>query len=410
MTDISRTSWTPAFGVDLYIKLALASGLFVAGLMIPYLWASSLPFDASGHVIGRDFLNTWMGALAALAGDPSRWFPDEAYNAAIQVLFGANYPEHYWSYPPHLLLFTWPLGLLPYFLAYAVWCAIGLVLYMAAAANGERRLDRLALLALAPAVTVNIVVGQNGFFTAALLIAGLLNLDRRPILSGIFFGLLTIKPQLGFLLPLMLLLTGRWRVIFAAAATVVVLVTLTALVFGWQVWGAYLEVSMPIQARNMMYSTGLGPAMMPTAFLNMRLAGFPLGTAFAVHAVVAVPAIAAVIWAFWRRRDPVLSLAFLVTATFVASPYVLNYDMVVFGWVLATLIGRSDNDGWDYVLMLAVWTLPFTTVALGLNGITISSLALIAFAARLVWKLWQSDPAREGYASRGLVPAGPATA
>ena len=400
----------PAFGVDLYIKLALISGLFVAGLMIPYLWTSSLPFDASGHVIGRDFLNTWIGARSALAGDPSRLFPDEAYNTALQALFGANYPWHSWSYPPHLLLFTWPLGLLPYFPAYLLWCATGFALYMAAAANGERRLDRLALLALAPAVTVNIVVGQNGFLTAALLIAGLLNLDRRPVLSGIFFGLLTIKPQLGFLLPLMLLLTGRWRVIFAAAATVVVLVALTALVFGWQVWGAYLEISMPIQARNMMYSTGLGPTMMPTAFVNMRLAGFPLGTAFAVHAVVAVPAIAAVIWTFWRRRDPVLSLALLVTATFVASPYVLNYDMVVFGWVLAMLVGRTDNDGWDHALMLALWTLPFTTVALGLNGVTVSSLVLIAFAARLAWKLWRSDEAREGYASRGPVSAAPSVA
>src|SRR5215208_1547361 len=261
MTDISRTSWMPTFGVDLYIKLALISGLFVAGLVIPYLWTSSLPFDASGHVIGRDFLNTWMGGRSVFIGNPSQWFPQEPYNAALQALFGPGYPWHCWSYPPHLLLFTWPFGLLPYLPAYVLWCALGFAVYMIAAGRGEHRVDHLVLLALAPAVIVNIVTGQNGFFTAALLIAGLHNLDRRPILSGIFFGILTIKPQLGFLLPLMLLLTGRWRVIFAAAATTVLLFTLTALVFGAQIWSAYFEISVPLQAWNMTHAVGLGFSM-----------------------------------------------------------------------------------------------------------------------------------------------------
>lgn len=410
MTGISRASRTPAFGADLYIKLALISGLFVAGLMIPYLWASSLPFDASGHVIGRDFLNTWMSGRSVFTGNPSQWFPEEPYNAALQALFGPNYPWHYWGYPPHLLLFTWPLGLLPYLPAYVLWCVVGFALYMLAAANGERRLDRLMLLALAPAVTANIVTGQNGFFTAALLIAGLCNLDRRPILSGIFFGILTIKPQLGFLLPVMLLLTGRWRVIFAALATAVLLVAITAALFGVQIWRDYFQISMPLHAWNMTHAVGIGFSMMPTVLMNMRVAGFPAEVGFVVQAIVSVPVIAAVVWTFWRRRDPALSLALLVTATFAASPYAANYDMVVFGWVLGMLIRRADNESWDYALMLAVWTLPFTTVALGLSGITVSSIVLIAFAARLVWKLRQSDEVAAGYASHGALPAAPAAA
>jgi hypothetical protein len=38
-----------------------------------------------------------------------------------------------------------------------------------------------------------------------------------------------------------------------------------------------------------------------------------------------------VVWAFWRRRDPVLSNALLITAAFAATPYAFNYDMFVFG-------------------------------------------------------------------------------
>ena len=47
---------------------------------------------------------------------------------------------------------------------------------------------------------------------------------------------------------------------------------------------------------------------------------------------MAVPAFAAVVWAYWKRRDPALSRALFVTATFLVTPYILNYDMVVFGF------------------------------------------------------------------------------
>ena len=67
-------------------------------------------------------------------------------------------------------------------------------------------------------------------------------------------------------------------------------------------------------------------------------------------------AVAAVIWTFWRRRDPVLSMALLITATFLVTPYSLNYDMVVLGWVAALLRQRQGNEPVDHYLIVAVWT------------------------------------------------------
>jgi hypothetical protein len=64
--------------------------------------------------------------------------------------------------------------------AYVLYCAAGLLVYLTVASKGQWRADRLLLLITAPAVTVNIWCGQNGFFTAALLVGGLLQLDRRP--------------------------------------------------------------------------------------------------------------------------------------------------------------------------------------------------------------------------------------
>src|SRR5262249_11001405 len=331
-----------------------------------------------------------------------------AYNHLLAERFGGNYPLHIWSYPPHLLLFTWPLALMPYMVAYVLYSALGLALYVAVVAEGDRRPDHLLLLVLAPAVVVNIWCGQNGFLVTALLIGGLVQLDRRPLLAGVLFGLLSIKPQLGLLLPLMLVLTGRWRTIAAAAATIAVLVAATAIAFGPHVWTAYVNDAMPVQSRVFLRDFEHFMVHMPTAFMNMRIAGFSLLTATLVQAVLSAITVAAVTWTFWRRRDRDLSNVLLVTASFLVTPYVFNYDMVVFGWVILKLIQRPDNDAWDYTLMLAVWAVPFLTVPIGMAGIPLSCLPAAALGARLVWRIWTAESkvvTETGTTAVALVPS-----
>jgi len=55
--------------------------------------------------------------------------------------------------------------------------------------------------------------------TAALAGAALLSLERRPILAGVFIGLLAIKPHLALLFPVALIAIGAWRTLLAAAVT-----------------------------------------------------------------------------------------------------------------------------------------------------------------------------------------------
>jgi hypothetical protein len=376
-----------------FFKLALACGVLVAGIEIGWLVISPLPYDVSGYVIGRDFVGTWAGAKAALTGNPAQYFGFEAFNALLQDLFRADYPAHNWGYPPHLLLFTWPLAFLPYVAAYVVYCALGFALYIAVVRDGDRRLDHVALLALAPAVTLNIWTGQNGFFTAALLIGGLTQLDRRPLAAGVLFGLLSVKPQLGFLLPIMLALTGRWRVIAAAAATIAVLAVLVAIVFGPRIWMDYFEIAIPVQSRITTEWRGFSITMMPTAFMNLQLIGAPVPLSSGVQAMVSLVTLAAVVWVFWRPRDSVLSLTFFIGATFLFTPYAFSYDMVAFGWVVLKLLDRSDNDGCDYALMLAVWALPFATILMGLAGLPGSSLPILGLTGRLLWRIGRAERA-----------------
>lgn len=365
---------------------AMATAFAVVILAFDLL-GSNPPFERSGHLIGRDFVNTWMGARAALAGHPAAWFDFATYNAALQQLFGPAFPRHCWSYPPHLLLLTWPLGFLRYLPALAVWCFAGFALYMIVAAAGERRPARLLMLAVSPAAVVNLLDGSNGFFTAALLIAGLSSLDRRPVLSGLWFGLLTMKPQLGLLLPLMLVLDARWRCIASAAATTLAMAGITSAIFGPDIWFDYLHAAVPMHQGLLAYAGGAPLLMMPTAFMNARLAGLPLDWAWAIQSVVSIAAIAAVIWTYKQRRDRTLSIALFVTASFLVTPYAFNFDMVVFGWVLAQLRDHEGTGICDDRLAMTVWTLPVTTMLLGLANVPLSCLALIVFAARLLWRM-----------------------
>ncbi len=379
---------------ELYGKLTVAAGVFFVVLELSYFvmagahLSGPLPLDDFGAAIGRDFLNSWMGGRSAFFGGPAPWFDFQTYNAALEQITGyPDFPDMFWSYPPHLILFIWPLGLLPYLPAYVLWCVAGLGLYLLAAWSGGVDRKYMLFLAVAPGVAVNVFFGQNGFLTAALLIGGLANLDRRPTWSGVLFGILTIKPQFGLLLPVMLVLTRRWRVIAAAVVTTAVLVAATSIWFGPDVWLEYVRKVSPQQQWLLTKGGGLLMPMVASAFVNGRMIGLPLGADWVLQALVSAAALAMVVWTFWRRRDPVLSLALFVTATFLFSPWMLNYDMVVFGFVIALLRERAGNTPSDDRLAIAMWVLPVVMLLFGAAHIPIAMIVLPAFAGRLIWRL-----------------------
>lgn len=388
-------------GVDrLYANLTVAAVVFFLVLEAAYFVLSGAPsyaepsLDFTGNAIGRDFITTWMGGRSVLGYGPSAWFDPAVYNAALRVMLGPNFPEHFWSYPPHLILFTWPFGLLPYLPAYILWCVLGVAIYLLACAAVLRR-EYLLFLAAAPGVAVCIFFGQNGFYTAALLIGGFALLDRQPILAGVLFGLLTVKPQLGILLPIMLLVTGRWWTIVAAMITASALMVGASHMFGPEVWSDFIQKVIPQQRWLLENGGGLLFLMVSSVFYAGRLVGLPLDLAWNLQGLVSFLAVAAVIWTYWRRRDPALSMALLVTATFLASPYMLNYDMVIFGFIAAALRQRGGNTAVDHALGLVVWSLPVSMMLLGMIQVPFAPMVLMAFAGRLLWRLSKEDELRK---------------
>jgi hypothetical protein len=110
-------------------KLRVGAGVFFAVLEATHFalpgrhLSSFIPSDAFGPAIGRDFVNTWMGRRSAFSSGPAAWFDFDAYNIMLRKVTGyPDFPDPYWSHPPHLILFVWPLGLLPYLPVYLVCC------------------------------------------------------------------------------------------------------------------------------------------------------------------------------------------------------------------------------------------------------------------------------------------------
>jgi alpha-1,2-mannosyltransferase len=369
---------------------------------------SQAGLDAEHYVFGRDFINTWMGRRSVFFGGPAPWFDARYYSETVRRFMGEPYPEVFWSYPPHIVLFAWPFGFLPYLPAYVAWCTIGIELYLFVAARAVPR-ERPLFLAVAPSIAVCVFFGQNGFYTAALLIGGMLCRDRRPVLAGILFGLLTIKPQLGLLLPVVLLLERRWVTIASALATTAVLIAATAALFGWNVWFEFFQKVVPQQAWLTEHGGDLLFALVGSVYFGARLIHLPAGVDWAVQGIACVFAFAGVAWTYWRRRDQALSFAFFATAIFLFTPYVLNYDMVILGFIVALLRGRDENTTADHWFLVAVWTLPITMMIAAVVKIPLAPIVLIPFAVRLLWRMAHDEHAimpQPGLAAATLARSG----
>src|ERR1700733_11166359 len=83
---------------DLYAKWMVGAAVFFVSLEVAYLVIAGLPplgkpwVDGTHFVLGRDFLNTWMGGRSVFGGGPAAWFDAAAYNAALRDMLGTAYP------------------------------------------------------------------------------------------------------------------------------------------------------------------------------------------------------------------------------------------------------------------------------------------------------------------------------
>ena len=362
-------------------------------VLIAVIWIAVSPglIDPNGKPVGTDFMNVWAAGELALAGEPGAAYDYarhyEVQAKALPYAEGQEATYFGWPYPPHFLLIAALLALLPYGAALAAWMMVTLPIYLAAV-RSIIPYQRWWLFALAfPAVFVNLGHGQNGFLSVGLLGLGLLSLERRPLLAGIFFGLLTYKPQLGFLLPLALLAGRHWLAFITASITAVVAAALSYAVFGVEVWHAFVG-SFELTRTYVLEQGPTGWQKLQSTFAAMRMLGASIETAYAVQAVVSLCVAAAVIW-IWRQPVTMsLKGAALATGTLMVTPYVLDYDLMLLALPLAwlTVEGlRTQFLDWEKITLFIVWLLPLISREISALGLPIAPLVVLGLL-RFIWR------------------------
>jgi hypothetical protein len=313
-------------------------------------------------IVATDFRIFRAGARLALQGNAAAAYDPQALFAAMQQsaagVLKPN-PAYRWFYPPGFLLLLMPLAVLPLMAAYAAWTMAGVA---AVFASLRRILPQggfiLPMLAFFPFFHT-VVVGQNALLTAACACGGMLLMDRRPGLAACCFAVLSAKPHLFILLPVLLACAGAWRLLLMTAAIAVAANLLAIAVLGSGLVPEFLHGL--AAARQLAESGDLPAVRMPTVYAMLRLAGVGPIAALASHAAVALLA-AAVACAVWRKcPDLDLKAAAFMLATLMVSPHLFEYDLTWFGMALAWLASHCQQGGWPRgtrTMLAAAWIFP----------------------------------------------------
>jgi hypothetical protein len=381
---VIREDWITAGRVAGYSRLALA---IYAMLAVLWVLLSGNFLDPTGKPLGADFINFYAASDLALHGRLPEAYDIARMEAAEQTIVPAAVGQVVpWQYPPTFALLILPLALLPYSVAFVLFMAgtAALYLWVVHAILPDRR---AVLPALAfTAVLVNGLGGQNGFLSAALLGGGLILVENRPVTAGVLLGLLTYKPHLGLLVPLVLAAGGYWRAIGAAAITAMLFALLAWIAFGTESWQAFWHL-LPTAGDDL--RTGVLPwDKMASVFGAARLLGASVGLATVLHAVVAVAAAVLCLLAWWRGGSLELRVALAVSGTVLLAPALYDYDLVLLAIPMTILAADGIRSGWMpglRTLLVIVWLTPMIGSSLARDAhLPVMPLVLIA----LFWACW----------------------
>jgi len=384
-SDATSSAQTPAlpkrFALFLF-AFAVANVVWLATALFTGSWL----WDAAGRLISTDFLNVYAAGKLALSGTPASAYDWPAHKQLEIQILGYDFAGYYgWHYPPFYLFVAAALAMLPYAAAHAGWSAISFVPFVAAmrASAGGKTGFLLAL--SAPALAANVLVGQNGFLTAALIGFTLAFLEKRPVLAGICLGLLTYKPHFGILFPVALAAAGYWRAFIAAGVTAAILALASILAFGIEPWLAFLRW-LPVTSNAFLSEGRAEIEKMQSLFALLRTLGMAEWIAWSAQIGLS-GATACAVWKIWRSREHSFDLkaAALGVGVLLATPYIYLYDMVTITVPIAFLIALGMSRGFlryeipaIVAVMLLIAIFPFVKLPVGFAA----SLAVAALVLR----------------------------
>lgn len=327
----------------------------------------------------------------------------EALTAALNQRFAAwlalPLVLHPWVYPPSFLLLLLPFGMLPPVVSLAVFLLSGFIAIVAAAflyaGRGEARWIALFSLVLCPAVPFNVMTGQNAFFTSALLVGGFGLIGRHPVLGGALLGILSFKPQLWLMVPVALLAGRQWRALGGAAAGALILGLLSLMVFGPEIWRAWVGLMTGMDEAYRAWVTN-GRLNGMSVFACATWLGAPRGVADVAQGAAIVIAAGVVYWAYRRAAPGALQLGVLLAATMLAAPHVSTSDAVLLGLAASLFVAgaRPGLGTAEVALAAAVWVSPLFNPPSVFRPGSLTPLLILLFLGMLLSEIREQGAAR----------------
>jgi len=342
-------------GQDRLHRAAVVLGLLAIAVYAPVLagFLSRAGSNPAGTV-KIDFAALWAAGRLALEGKVLAAFDPARLEAAMRLPASELPAGLRWLYPPAMLMLVVPLGLMPFLPAWVVFSAGSLAAYGRAVWGLAGSLPGGHWYALAsPAVLQVLAIGQVSLLWTAGLVAALAALARgRGASAGALIALLTLKPQLGLMIPVALIAAGEWRAVAWAAIWSAGLVALASAAVGIGYWQGFAEA---LAAVGDMAAEGrLRTELMLSPYAAARELAAGHWPALAVQAAATL-ALAGAVWWLWRRPGD-WARAGLCLAAPLATPYAYHAEWVL---VLAGALYLARAGAWrsgaGLALMALIW-------------------------------------------------------
>lgn len=392
------------FQPNMAFAVILALAAFQYTILVLYMFGGS-----PDYVLGGDFIAFWAAARETLSGDMAALYAPDGLVTAIETHRpGLDIDGLTWQYPPYASLIFAPIGLLPFEAAYALWSWLGITLFALVLGQiGVRGQALMALMATIP-VLIALNTGQNALFTASLMLLAVFHAKSRPLLAGGAAALLTLKPQLGLLLPILFLAGGHWRAFAAAALGSLLIWGGSVLWLGAATWMAFFEFLGVISGS---VTDGAMPLYkMVNIYAAARLASVPDTLALLLAGLSYLAAAAALVWTCRKTDAPHWRYAVLASATLLTAPYSMYYELVLLVPALWFVARQADKAGWLAfereslaVLVLLTLVLPGPTTQIGGSLCFLAS----ALAGLVIYRRLRAEfgPLRPGFGSGAAASA-----
>lgn len=349
------------FTTRLRLTVVALAGLFAMTAYVQYavlLASSDGLFTTYGPIIGADYFVFYRAALVAGGPDMVEIYEmsklsallQEAYPGRGDMLFG-------WQYPPTMSLLIKPLAAAPYLWSFAIWVAALGALFAATLFRLWPNRAAIFVALASPAVFYSIITGQTGLLTGSLFAIAVYFAGSRPILAGVAAALLTVKPQLGLLIPVAFIIGGHWRAFAVAAVGSAVLIAASILAFGVEPWRAFFEAVLAHGGR--MGAEGGFPAhKLVTPFGAASLLGVAKPSALALQACVSVILVGFIMMVWKKTPDADLRLAILGATAPLVTPYAFYYEAAFLAPPMLALAKHASAHGWmrgERTALAVVW-------------------------------------------------------